>query len=263
MPATVRLIAWTHFEPPDDVGWSTDADGGQALAEFAGRACYQSWHKPNPATATNAGYLAHILDVGHLSVLEHGTATFYLTGVSRLPHARTGPAPAPVLLAALSALRPRGQRGHGRAGPDRRRSRTSSPVRRATQASPEAYGGCWTGLEAKPPRMTAGGSGNTTAKAGTSGGSRGAAQRDRDPDRGHRKLPGVAALHRHPGPASTPTSRSAPLAIELSASPDQAGAERVRRLRDHRAGRRHRDRRQPVRAIVVNILSRFAADGGA
>jgi len=83
MPATIRLIAWTHFEPPDDVGWSTDADGGQALAEFAGRACYQSWHKPNPATATNAGYLAHILDVGHLSVLEHGTATFYLTGVSR------------------------------------------------------------------------------------------------------------------------------------------------------------------------------------
>jgi thymidylate synthase (FAD) len=83
MPATVRLIAWTHFEPPDDVDWSTDAEGGQALAEFAGRACYQSWHKPNPATATNAGYLAHILDVGHLSVLEHSTATFYLTGVSR------------------------------------------------------------------------------------------------------------------------------------------------------------------------------------
>ena len=79
----VRLIAWTHFEPPDDVPWSTDADGGQALAEFAGRACYQSWHKPNPATATNAGYLRHILQVGHLSVLEHGTATFYFTGVSR------------------------------------------------------------------------------------------------------------------------------------------------------------------------------------
>lgn len=79
----VRLIAWTHFEPPDDVPWSTDAEGGQALAEFAGRACYQSWRKPNPATATNAGYLRHILEVGHLSVLEHGTATFYFTGVSR------------------------------------------------------------------------------------------------------------------------------------------------------------------------------------
>jgi thymidylate synthase (FAD) len=79
----VRLVAWTHFEPPQDIPWSTDAEGGQALAEFAGRACYQSWSKPNPATATNAGYLAHILEVGHLSVLEHGTVTFYFTGVSR------------------------------------------------------------------------------------------------------------------------------------------------------------------------------------
>jgi thymidylate synthase (FAD) len=79
----VRLIAWTHFEAPEDAPWSTDAEGGQALAEFAGRACYQSWSKPNPATATNAGYLAHILEVGHLSVLEHGSVTFYFTGVSR------------------------------------------------------------------------------------------------------------------------------------------------------------------------------------
>ncbi|MEV1328995.1 FAD-dependent thymidylate synthase [Micromonospora costi] len=79
----VKLIAWTHFEAPDDVPWSTDAEGGQALAEFAGRACYQSWRKPNPATATNAGYLAHILEVGHLSVLEHGSVTFYFTGISR------------------------------------------------------------------------------------------------------------------------------------------------------------------------------------
>ncbi|WP_328426360.1 FAD-dependent thymidylate synthase [Micromonospora sp. NBC_00389] len=79
----VKLIAWTQFAAPDDVPWSTDAEGGQALAEFAGRACYQSWKKPNPATATNAGYLAHILEVGHLSVLEHGSVTFYFTGVSR------------------------------------------------------------------------------------------------------------------------------------------------------------------------------------
>lgn len=79
----VRLVAWTQFAVPDDVPWSTDAEGGQALAEFAGRACYQSWHKPNPKTATNAGYLRHILEVGHLSVLEHGSVTFYFTGVSR------------------------------------------------------------------------------------------------------------------------------------------------------------------------------------
>src|SRR4030095_12581424 len=79
----VQVIAKTEFIPPADVAWSTDADGGEALAEFAGRACYQSWKKPNPATASNAGYLRHILDVGHLSVLEHGTVTFYFTGVSR------------------------------------------------------------------------------------------------------------------------------------------------------------------------------------
>lgn len=87
MPETVapavRVIAHTQFEPPPDVDWQTDADGGEALCEFAGRACYQSWSKPNPATATNAGYLRHILEVGHLSVLEHGSVTMYLTGVSR------------------------------------------------------------------------------------------------------------------------------------------------------------------------------------
>nr|WP_218888897.1 FAD-dependent thymidylate synthase [Saccharopolyspora hordei] len=77
------MIAKTEFFPPEDVDWSTDADGGEALAEFAGRACYQSWHKPNPATATNAGYLRHILEVGHLSVLEHGTVSFYFSGISR------------------------------------------------------------------------------------------------------------------------------------------------------------------------------------
>jgi thymidylate synthase (FAD) len=90
-PAEVTLVAWTQFAPPADVGlitadgkiWETDADGGQALAEFAGRACYQAWQKPNPSTATNAGYLRHILEVGHLSVIEHASATFYITGVSR------------------------------------------------------------------------------------------------------------------------------------------------------------------------------------
>ncbi|HLU54661.1 MAG TPA: FAD-dependent thymidylate synthase [Pseudonocardia sp.] len=79
----VQLVAKTEFIPPADVPWTTDAEGGEALAEFAGRACYQSWSKPNPATATNAGYLRHILEVGHLSVLEHGSVSFYITGISR------------------------------------------------------------------------------------------------------------------------------------------------------------------------------------
>jgi thymidylate synthase (FAD) len=82
-PLHVQLIAKTEFVAPPDVPWSTDADGGQALVEFAGRACYQSWSKPNPKTATNAGYLRHVIDVGHLSVLEHASVSFYITGISR------------------------------------------------------------------------------------------------------------------------------------------------------------------------------------
>lgn len=82
-PLRVQLIARTEFLAPPDVPWSTDADGGEALVEFAGRACYQSWDKPNPRTATNAAYLSHIIDVGHFAVLEHASASFYITGVSR------------------------------------------------------------------------------------------------------------------------------------------------------------------------------------
>lgn len=82
-PLRVQLIAKTEFSAPPDVPWSTDADGGAALVEFAGRACYQSWSKPNPRTATNAAYLRHIIDVGHFSVLEHASVSFYITGVSR------------------------------------------------------------------------------------------------------------------------------------------------------------------------------------
>ena len=82
-PLHVQLIAKTEFAPPVDVPWSTDADGGQALVEFAGRACYQTWDKPNPRTATNAAYVKHIIDVGHFAALEHASATFYITGVSR------------------------------------------------------------------------------------------------------------------------------------------------------------------------------------
>lgn len=82
-PLHVQLIAKTEFSAPPDVSWDTDADGGAALVEFAGRACYQSWSKPNPRTATNASYIRHIIDVGHFSVLEHASASFYITGISR------------------------------------------------------------------------------------------------------------------------------------------------------------------------------------
>jgi thymidylate synthase (FAD) len=82
-PLRVQLIAKTEFLAPPDVPWTSDAEGGPALVEFAGRACYQSWSKPNPRTATNDGYIKHIIDVGHFSVLEHATVSFYITGISR------------------------------------------------------------------------------------------------------------------------------------------------------------------------------------
>ena len=87
-----RVVGWTMMDLPQDIPWQPDVDNigpetlgptGQDLAEFAGRACYQSWHKPNPDTRTNHGYLGHILEVGHESVLEHGTVSVYITGISR------------------------------------------------------------------------------------------------------------------------------------------------------------------------------------
>ncbi|WP_414119636.1 FAD-dependent thymidylate synthase [Corynebacterium nuruki] len=82
---SVRLIARTSFTPPDDVPWEPSAEAGEAssLVEFAGRACYETWDRPNPHTATTDAYVRHIMDVGHLSLLEHASATMYLRGVSR------------------------------------------------------------------------------------------------------------------------------------------------------------------------------------
>lgn len=83
--STVAATDFWYSGLPTEVtaAWETDATGGPALIEFAGRACYQSWSKPNPKTATNFGYIDHILEVGHYSVLEHASVTFYITGVSR------------------------------------------------------------------------------------------------------------------------------------------------------------------------------------
>lgn len=53
------------------------------LAEFAGRACYDSFSRPNPATAETSDYIANIIAQQHFSVLEHASATFYIENVSR------------------------------------------------------------------------------------------------------------------------------------------------------------------------------------
>ena len=70
----------TNFDEYYSGDSGADAD---ELAHFAGRSCYQAWDMPNPATANDMGYLANILKQQHYSVLEHGSATFYIEGVSR------------------------------------------------------------------------------------------------------------------------------------------------------------------------------------
>lgn len=81
----VQLIAATAFRAPQGVDWKADegASESEALVEFAGRACYESFDKPNPRTASNQAYLHHILEVGHDALLEHATATLYIRGLSR------------------------------------------------------------------------------------------------------------------------------------------------------------------------------------
>lgn len=87
----VELIAHTTLAcdgrtPAIEEYMSLDPDAGdmQQLVEFAGRACYQSFHKPNPKTARNADYVNRTLHgQKHWSIAEHATATFYITGVSR------------------------------------------------------------------------------------------------------------------------------------------------------------------------------------
>lgn len=85
-----ELIAWTALAPSyipggyvPHVRYPDYVDDADELAEIAGRLCYKSWDRPNPKTATNPGYLANIIDQGHFSVLEHASATFYISGVSR------------------------------------------------------------------------------------------------------------------------------------------------------------------------------------
>lgn len=85
--AQVRLIAGTFIidDVPGYVNHNLDDHNTYTddLAEQAGRLCYESWNRPNPATASNQGYMSNIIEQGHFSVMEHGSATFYIDGVTR------------------------------------------------------------------------------------------------------------------------------------------------------------------------------------
>lgn len=69
-----------HHDDPNTVESAADID---QLAELAGRNCYQSWHRPSAKTASNDGYLTNIIEQNHFSVMEHGSVTFFVQGVSR------------------------------------------------------------------------------------------------------------------------------------------------------------------------------------
>ena len=84
---TVTTLDGTLDTAPHAAEWLEPQQGtahAEYITEFAGRACYQSFNRPNPATATTADYLRRTLfEQKHWSIAEHATATFYITGVSR------------------------------------------------------------------------------------------------------------------------------------------------------------------------------------
>jgi thymidylate synthase (FAD) len=86
IPFGHSVITWQAFDVMNEVGFVNDANNihsGDLIPEFAGRGCYVAYNKPNPATATNQTYLKNILNIGHESVLEHSSVTFYCDGISR------------------------------------------------------------------------------------------------------------------------------------------------------------------------------------
>jgi len=79
---TVDEPTLDRFLADHGVSWQTDTEvAAEHLAEVAGRLCYMSFARPRPGG--NAAYLAHILEVGHGSVLEHAVWNFVFTGCSR------------------------------------------------------------------------------------------------------------------------------------------------------------------------------------
>lgn len=82
----VEIVAFTQIDEllvGQYMGSEYNTSSAEVLVEFAGRACYQSFNKPNEATRSNKDYMANILAQGHESVLEHASVSFYVTGYSR------------------------------------------------------------------------------------------------------------------------------------------------------------------------------------
>ena len=80
----VELVGETvGFPPIGLMNVDVPSEPAEDLIEFAGRNCYQSFDKPNEKTRKNKDYIQNIIKQKHFSVLEHASASFYITGVSR------------------------------------------------------------------------------------------------------------------------------------------------------------------------------------
>lgn len=71
-----KIEDWMSLNP--------DATDAESLVEHAGRGCYESWSRPNEATAKTSDYINRTaFEMQHGSILEHASATFRFSGVSR------------------------------------------------------------------------------------------------------------------------------------------------------------------------------------
>lgn len=83
----VQLLAHTTIVP-DSIEQNMQIQEGSTDAEtltvYSGRSCFESWNRPNPKTRDDKDYLIRTLfEQGHMSILEHASATLRITGVSR------------------------------------------------------------------------------------------------------------------------------------------------------------------------------------
>ncbi len=75
----IKLIAMTQSMLPDAAGG--EARSPEAVIEYAGRVCYRS---ENASSAlTTARFIQRRIQEGHESIIEHASATFEVSGISR------------------------------------------------------------------------------------------------------------------------------------------------------------------------------------
>lgn len=84
---SVKLLAYTIIDElviQEDMEIQENSTPSETLITYAGRECYDSFHRPNPATYDDKDYLERTLfQEQHGSIMEHSSATLRIRGVSR------------------------------------------------------------------------------------------------------------------------------------------------------------------------------------